>query len=118
MRAREFVIEAAKNSIHDDHLSAMHNISRIPAKNSDGYGMYRFGMTMAGSPGDHASHHEGAIGETPMLMAYSKGDEDIIKHSAKIHGVGAPRATGRSSEAADVHRTSPVPKRKTNRYGV
>ena len=118
MRAREFVSEAAKNTIYDDHLDAMHNISRIPAKNSDGYGMYRFGITMAGSPGDHASHPDGAIGETPMLMAYSKGEEEIIKHSAKRHGAAAPKVTGKSVESGDVHKNSPVPKRKTNRYGV
>jgi hypothetical protein len=118
MRAHEFLREAKKSGFHDDHLDAMHNISKMPAKNSDGYGMYRFGITMAGSPDDHASHKDGAIGETPMLMAYSKGEEDIIKHSAKIHGVGAPKATGKSREAADVHHTSPVAKRKRNRYGV
>lgn len=118
MRAREFVSESLKNEIHDDHLDAMHNISTIPTKNSDGYGMYRFGITMAGSPADHASPPEGAIGETPMLMAYSKGEEEIIKHSSKKHGAAAPKITGKSAEAADVHHTSPVPKRKTNRYGV
>jgi hypothetical protein len=51
---------------------------------------------------------------------YSKGDEDIVKKAESNQGISGKTIVkrGPSEELKSVNKVSPVPSKKTNKYGV
>ena len=83
------------------------------------YGMYRFGVAMAGSPGKKTPT-EGPAKDVPAVWMYSKGDEDIVNHAETNQGISGKTIvkSGPSQELKSINKVSPVPSRKPNKYGV
>jgi len=119
MRFREFVAEDKNKSKFDkSSVSALPGAKKYPQMGIT-YDLYRFGIAMASSPGTTNDFTEGPIGEMPMTVAYSKGDEEIINATLKQTGHSGINITpSGSSEMDNVNKISPVLKKKTNKYGV
>ncbi len=83
------------------------------------YGMYRFGVAMAGAPDDDAPK-AGPAKDVPAVWMYSQGDEDIVNKAAKNQGISGTTivSKGPSQELKSTNTTSPVAKSKRNKYGV
>ena len=83
------------------------------------YGMYRFGIAMAGSL-DKKTPTEGPAKDVPAVWMYSKGDEEIVNKAESNQGISGKTIVkrGPSEELKSVNKVSPVPSRKTNKYGV
>lgn len=83
------------------------------------YGMYRFGIAMAGEP-ETSSPKEGPAKDVPTVWMYTDADEQIVAKAAKNQGIKGTTivARGPSSELKTINTTSPVAKPKRNKYGV
>jgi len=120
MRAREFIFSESKSEkMPHYHTNAMSHNMKFPQMDNN-YEIYRFGVTMAGSPQHHKDHtKESPVGETPWVIAYSEGEREIIDGALKKHKYSTSMLkTGKSIEQLDTQVLSPVAKRKKNRYGV
>ena len=83
------------------------------------YEIYRFGVAMASSPEITTDATHGPVGETPVVVAYSDGEEEIINSTMKQMNVRGNKITSKGSkETPGTNVTSPVSKPKRNRYGV
>jgi hypothetical protein len=83
------------------------------------YGMYRFGIAMAGEP-EKSSPKEGPAKDVPTVWMYTDAEEDIVNKAAKNQGISGKTIVkkGPSSELKSVNTTSPVAQVKKNKYGV
>jgi hypothetical protein len=124
MRATEFITETGMKKISKDQKAAMKNASTLPALNmSTGsqYMNYRMGIALAGAP-DFPTKMEADnwIGGDPLISTYTEEEFEMVKAAAKQVGAGTIQnwSGKRSEEVADVNKTSPVAKRKKNKYGV
>jgi hypothetical protein len=83
------------------------------------YGMYRFGIAMAGAP-DKSINKAGPAKDVPTVWLYSKGDEDIVSAAERNQGIKGKNIVtkGHSEELKDINKISPVAKPKTNKYGI
>jgi hypothetical protein len=117
MRAKEFIPEAKNFGGMSDHaVNAFSNGKHYPQMDNN-YELYRFGISMAGSP-DNQAPKEGT-GEIPVIFAYTSGEEEIIAATEKAHGMKGKRIGPEGSrEVKDTHNVSPVAKPKRNKYGV
>jgi len=106
MRAKEFIKE--------DHMFNGDTSPRILSFDKmSNYDYYRFGMDMAGGEDmdrdtDLCSHY----------IAYTDADVDKIKAAAKKNGMNVKSESGPTEEPTDTDHTSPVAKRKKNKYGI
>ena len=91
-----------------------YNYPSMPS--ADPYQVYRFGMAMA----DHTmTHPVGPTDRNAVIVAYTDGDEEIIKQAERQTGhKGKLVADKKSHEPENVNSTSPVAKSKKNKYGV
>ena len=114
MRAKEFITERAFPDSKSGPMSATYQYPGMPS--SDPYQIYRFGLAMA----DHTlTHAQGPTSRNAVVVAYSQGDEDIIKGAERQTGKrGVPVADRTSHEPQDTNNISPVAQPKKNRYGV
>ena len=125
MKVYDIISESGgMKKIDDIHKSAMQNASTLPALNQStgsAYMNYRMGIALAGAP-DYPTKQEADnwIGGDPLLSTYTDEEFDMIKAAAKQVGAGAIQnwSGKRSTEVADVNKTSPVAKSKRNKYGV
>jgi hypothetical protein len=118
MRAKEFINEEKKSSISKSAKKATPGLKKFPQMDNS-YGIYRFGIAMASSPGTTDDAVEGPIGNVPIAVAYSKGEEEIIKATLKQVGDSSVTVTpSGSSEQDDTYKTSPIAAPKRNKYGV
>jgi len=118
MRAREFVKEEKQGKLHQTHLDSLPPSKKFPQMDNS-YEMYRFGISMATSPGITTDPVHGPVGDAPMVVSYSDGDEEIINSTLKQHGVKHSHLTAhKSGETDGTHKVSPVAARKKNKYGV
>jgi len=105
-----------KNGIHNDNTRAMAPTMNYPQMDNS-YELYRFGVSMAAQPGN--SGPTATVGDVPVLVAYSKGDEEIIRSAEKVHGVkGRSMNSSGSKEPKGTNTVSPTATVKRNRYGV
>lgn len=83
---------------------------------ADAYRIYRFSMAMA----DHTmAHKEGPVGNHAVIVAYTDGDEEIIKGAEKTTGRKSNLVADRGSNEPDsTYTMSPIAKPKRNKYGV
>ena len=121
MRAREFIFEDIQK-IDPTHEASLQNASTFPAMNSStgsAYMNYRFGIALAGAP-NFPMAAEPWIGGDPLLTTYTPEEMDMINYAAKQVGAGkANKWSGEKSlEVSDTNKTSPIPARKKNKYGV
>jgi hypothetical protein len=125
---REFeiaVTEMKHSLIHEGKLSkgstdAVAGMSSWPALNNNNnpYNAYRFGIAMAGAP-ETKTDKTGPIGGDFITMAYTDGDDKILKSAAKQMGIkSSTLASKKSKETDDVHKASPIAKIKRNKYGI
>lgn len=130
MRANEFIREdidsgnqavAPKGKIgkmHPNYDAPLDSLSTIPELPGMYYGMYRFGVHMAGSP-DNPSHEHGPTANHMVVAAFTDEDAEIINHTAKSMKMKVKAVTSKGSlETADTNKTSAVAKTKRNKYGI
>lgn len=94
------------------HAKQFHDIDQY-------YGMYRFGIAMAGEP-DHSSPKEGPAKDVPAVWMYTKAEQEIVDKAAKNQGIKGRTLVGKgpSAELKSVNKVSPVAQVKRNKYGV
>lgn len=90
--------------------------------NGNPYQGYRFGLALATADGKGTitTPAAGAIAGDPLLTVYTEEEYEMIKQAAKDVVAGPIRKLSdmASREAGDTYKTSPVAKRKPNKYGV
>lgn len=118
MRLRELL-----NEKHDKKLGKNIRQSHPHAKQYDDidqyYGLYRFGIAMAGAP-DESINKAGPAKDIPAVWLYSKGEEEIVNKAEKNQGIKGKNVVqkGKSDELKGINTVSPVAKPKTNKHGV
>jgi len=109
MRAREFIVEDANETLTPDEQTAIPDMEKFDGlDNSNPYMMWRFMVAAAGEP-EFKMARQGPTGQKFVTVAYTQADADIINATAKTLGVkGTHITTKNSSEAPDTNITSPV----------
>jgi len=127
MRAKEFLKEV---KLHGTFGTVEKNVSdSLPGtfvqrdlRNTDPYMQYRYGLALAGARAklEHGTEfeQESAWAENLAVVTYAKEDEETIRLADAMMGVSATRIASSNSTETDVNAASPVPARKTNKYGV
>ena len=127
MRAKEFLNEV---KLHGTYGHVEKNVSdSLPGafvqrdlRNTDPYMQYRYGVALAGARAkaehDVDFEQESAWAENLAVITYTKEDEETIRLADAMMGVSASRIASQTSTETDVNATSPVPAKKTNKYGV
>ena len=119
MRASEFLTEGDDGqTIPTSHQRAVPDMKVHPAlDNSSPYAPWRFAALYLAGAGHESGEYEhdptahGPVGQKLVTVAYSDGDDRIIKQAEKKFGVGgkSKSVTSRGSqEQADTHKISPV----------
>jgi hypothetical protein len=81
------------------------------------YEFYRFMIAVAMAPDN--LQKEKVLNQIPAAVAYTKADEEKLKHGLKVLGKqGKWITSGEAKEPDDTSTVSPVNKIKRNRYGV
>jgi hypothetical protein len=126
MRAKDFIKEGngGTKKMSPDQKSSMKDAVTVPGLNmstGSAYKNYRMGIALAGAP-DYPTKMaaDNWIGGDPLISSYTKEEFDMVKAAAKLVGAGTIQNwTGdRSKETADTNKSSPVNKRKPNKYGI
>lgn len=114
MKINEIISEAkdysGSKSMQPDHVSAIPGAEVWPElDNSSGYLAYRFGVQLAGMPGNPMSDIEGPTGLKMVTIAYSDGDRAILDATAKhLKTKGYQLSPSASEEANTVDKFSPI----------
>jgi hypothetical protein len=106
-----------------------HNATRGMQLVSDGekwngdYTMYRVGMAVAGTDGtnDPDIDQSSWVGKYKTTHPYTDQESDMLKKAYKAVGANYKdlnKGDNRSQELDSTNKTSPVPKRKPNQYGI
>lgn len=125
MRIHEIIAEGTKGKLDREHKKAMHRTVTFNDGNGAGfdYNLQRVGLAAAMADGsnkklkvdDRTWFHSDNVAvpytelESRMLNQAFKHVNSKVNHVVRDH---------RSSESSGTHRTSPVPARRTNKYGV
>ena len=127
MRAKDFLPET---KLHGTFGTVEKNVSdSLPGtfvqrdlRNTDPYMQYRYGLALAGARAkkehDVGFEQESAWAENLAVVTYAKEDEETIRLADAMMGVNATRIASSNSTETDVNAASPVPAKKTNKYGV
>lgn len=118
MKIREILTEKASKKLGKNikksgpHAKQYDNIDQY-------YGMYRFGIAMAGAP-DESINKAGPAKDVPSVWLYTKGEEDIVNKAEKNQGIKGKNivAKGKSEELKHTNTHSPVANIKRNKYGI
>ena len=119
MRASEFLTEGDDGQhIPANHHRAVPDMKVHPAlDNSSPYAPWRFAALYLAGAGDASGQYEhdptahGPMGQKLTTVAYSHGEERIIKQAEKKFGVGGKSksvTSHGSKESEGTHTTSPV----------
>lgn len=92
-------------------------------RNTDAYMQYRYGMAVATAraveQGEVTFSDESPFAENLTQVIYADADEETIKLASKLFGVEPTQLTNKKSKESDtINKSSPVPKKKKNKYGV
>ena len=115
MKIRDIIVEGEMRPGVSEPMAKSDYYPDMPS--SDPYIIYRFGMGMA----DHTTFHpNGPSRNAAVIVQYSEGEEEIVSATEKKLGKFSKKmlADRRSSEAPETYKTSPVAKRKKNKYGI
>ena len=116
MRAKEFITE--KIELKQHQKDAIPNGDVYPDSNNNFYTLYRLGLAMATAP-DSTVEKDGVLGLNIATIAYSDADQKIIDCATKNLGLKPEAfAKGPSKEHDSIHKQSPVPTKKKNKYGI
>jgi hypothetical protein len=90
--------------------------------NSD-YTLYRLGLAVASTDGKTVpdTDKESWVGKWKVTAPYSQLDQEMLKKAYQAVGADyedVNKGDMRSQELKSTHKTSPVAKKKTNKYGV
>jgi hypothetical protein len=108
-----------RGKLHQNHFDSIPDLKSYPDLPSHYYDMYRLGVHMAGSPDKQNMARLGPSGNEFVTSAFTDEDAAITNASRKAMGLKQRSISSKGSrESDDVHRVSPVAKRKTNKYGV
>jgi hypothetical protein len=109
-----------RGQMHPHHKSAIKGMTIYPEYPGYYYNMYRFGVNMAGNlHDDHDMAQTSNTANEMVTLAFSEADKEIIEKSMKNMGIKGKVMTGdESSEPRETNKTSPIAKRKPNKYGV
>jgi hypothetical protein len=114
MRAKEFIFEREFAKRKSATLSTSFEYPSMPS--ADPYRIYRFSLAMANH---EIKEKEGPVSNHAVVVAYTDGDEEIIKAAEKHTGRKGNLAADRGShEPHSTYTTSPVAAPKRNKYGV
>ena len=114
MKIKDILNERQMKNFRSDALPAGKYYPTMPS--SDPYQAYRFGLAMADHTMDYA---EGPAAQNAVVFAYTPEEEEIIKGGERQTGhKGKTLTAGGSKETSDTNKTSPVAKKKKNKYGV
>ena len=122
MRFREIMEQI---EFHQDHQDAIpgaigSGTDGDPNGPSNYYHKYRLGLACAGSP-EHLENvtRTGPASDNMVMVGYTDADSEILERAHKKLGYKYQKLTSPGSkEHESIHKVSPVPKRKKNRYGV
>ena len=110
--------------IGDEAKAALQNAQTHPNLNQStgsAYLNYRMGIALAGAP-DYPTKMAADtwIGGDPLISTYTDVEQDIVNAAAAQVGAGKAQkwSNKRSEEVPSVNKTSPVAKKKKNKYGV
>jgi hypothetical protein len=115
MKMKEFLTEEELKDVHSSTLPGAYYYPELQSSNP--YDTYRFGMGMA----DHTIFHpNGPTKNAAVIVAYSDAEEEIISATEKKLGKKGKKtlADKGSKEPNGTNTTSPVAKKKKNKYGV
>jgi len=118
MKVKEIILEKADRKL-GKNIKQSHPHAKQYDDIDQYYGMYRFGIAMAGAP-DKSINKAGPAKDTPAVWLYSKGEEEIVNKAEKNQGIKGKNVItkGHSEELKDINKLSPVAKIKRNQYGV
>lgn len=125
MRAKEFLSEVKAKKITKRQSQASRGINTYKdgEKASGDYTEYRLGLAVAGADGENhinvppKSWH----GKSKVAFPYTEKEQDMLKQAYKAVGAkykDLNKGNMNSMELEDTNSSSPVPKRKKNKYGV
>lgn len=123
MRAREFVLEDVNTMRGKETATGADHVipgARIwpELDNSSPYMAYRYGIALAGAP-HNGMPKKGPVKQNMVTLGYTEEDDAIAVAAGKIMGVKSRQLTPKgSTEMSDTGTTSPVAKKKKNRFGV
>ena len=124
MKIKEILSEGGTGSLTTAVARAMPTTWELPAlPNQDAYLQYRMGLALAGARSGEGMPTQSAFGENMSIIGYTPEDDETVRLALKKMGKkfakGAKSiATAKSEEAPDVNKSSPLVKRKRNKYGV
>lgn len=118
MRAKEFIGETKLKDDSGHTLPATYVLPKLP--NQDAYLQYRFGLQLAAAGPDYYQQDtDSPWGENMAVVAYSSGEEEILKSAAKqTHQPTEMISTAKSEEPEGINKVSPTAAKKKNKYGV
>ena len=123
MRAREFILREDDNQF--DLSNPELTRARYFPDMDKYYELYRLTLDMAGinTPPDQRINDIDGEGwpasNNAVMLAYSQGDDQIINKALKKRGFKQKiTSVGDSAEPEQINKTSPVARRRPNRWGV
>lgn len=127
MRAREFIIETKTGHIPVNQQEASVGIHIYDEGNgadwTSDYKQYRLGIAVACSDGTSMPKMDSQswLGKRKSTHPYTKLEADMLKQAylaVGSHYTDLNKGDLRSLEMPEVNKTSPVAKKKKNKYGV
>jgi hypothetical protein len=119
------IIQESVGELKDSQRRATRGLNRFADGkkwNSD-YTLYRLGLALAATDGKTMPEvdEESWIGKWKITAPYCKEEQDMLKLAYKaVHAAHEDLNNGdlRSQEGPTINKTSPIPKKKKNKYGV
>ena len=125
MRVQEIIVEMRqpKPSKRQAQSSRGLNTYKDGERADSTYTSYRLGMAVAGSNGKDPIEMDGKswAGKNKTTHPYTEEEQEMLKQAYKAVGAtykDLNHGDMRSLEMDSINKTSPVAKRKTNKYGV
>jgi hypothetical protein len=124
MKIRD-IIQESVGELKDRSRKATRGLNRFTDGkkwNSD-YTLYRLGLALAATDGKTMPDvdEESWIGKWKVTAPYTQQEQDMLKLAYKAADASHEDLNNgdlRSQEGSTVNKSSPVPKRKKNKYGV
>lgn len=124
MKIRDIIVET-KGELDNRQRFAMRGLNKFTdgAKWNSDYTLYRMGLALAATDGKIMPEvdEESWLGKWKLTAPYSEEEQDMLKLAYKaVNANHTDMNNGdmRSQEGPTINKTSPVPKKIKNKYGV
>jgi hypothetical protein len=135
MKVHEIITEGTTNGagnkakghtapLDKEFKASMKNVITLPDQNSStgsAYLNWRMGVALAGAP-DYPTKMaaDSWLGGDPLFSTYTEEEFEMVKKASEQIGGGPIEkwSNKRSEEISGTNKTSPVAKRKLNKYGI